>query len=260
VAAGYDPLYIRWNVKEGGHVLTETPASNWVFHDDPSADVAVMPFAPPEGFEHRPFLLKDGVATAETIKEHNIGIGDEIFVTGMFVSHVGTRRNIPLIRVGTIAAMPEELIDTEMGLMEGYLIEMRSIGGLSGSPVFVYLDPFRHPDNGVFWLLGLIHGHWSLRKKGTTANALERDLEKEKVNMGIAIVPPVDRILEVLQMPLIVEHREQQERNLRKESLPEPDSTEIPERLTKEGFEEALKKTSRRIVKPSRPEKSSSET
>ncbi len=217
-AAGYDPFYIRLNLKAGTHILAETNAEDWVFHEMPAVDVAALAFGTPDEFEHRPFLLDRGAATAAVIRDHRIGIGDEVFVTGLFVSHTGARRNIPLVRVGTIAAMPEEPIDTRMGLMEAYLIEMRSIGGLSGSPVFVYLDPFRHPDEGVFWLLGLIHGHWNIKREGEQATVLEEDLEQEKVNMGIAIVPPVDRILEVLNMPEMVERREQPERELREET------------------------------------------
>ena len=220
VASGYETFYIRLNQKKGKAVLAETSASDWEFHEVPSADVAVLAFNPPPEFEHKPFVLEGGVATADVLKTHKIGIGDEIFATGLFISHAGRQRNIPLIRVGTMAAMPEEPINTKMGWMEGYLIEMRSIGGLSGSPVFVYLDPFRHPDEGVFWLLGLIHGHWNIKKEGEPSTALEEDLEQEKVNMGIAIVPPVDRILEVLNMPELAERRAELERELGEQNLP----------------------------------------
>jgi len=41
---------------------------------------------------------------------------------------------------GNIAAMPEELIEVrDFGMMQAYLVESRSLGGISGSPVFVHV-------------------------------------------------------------------------------------------------------------------------
>jgi hypothetical protein len=67
----------------------------------------------------------------------HIGIGDAVFITGLFSHHPGKARNLRVIRVGNIAAMPDEPVKTQRGEMEAYLIEARSLGGLSGSPVFV---------------------------------------------------------------------------------------------------------------------------
>jgi hypothetical protein len=211
-AAGFDAVYLRLNTAHGFELI-ETKPDDWVFHEKPSADVAVLPMKVPEGFDHLGFLLT-GAATNEVITKHKIGIGDEVFVVGLFASHHGRQRNIPIVRVGTIAAMPEEPLDTKMGEMDAYLLEIRSIGGLSGSPAFVYLDPFRHVDAGKFWLLGLIHGHWGL-KASKQATVLEEDLEKEKINMGIAIVPPVSIVLEVLNMGELAEERERLEKRVR---------------------------------------------
>ncbi len=38
--------------------------------------------------------------------------------------------------MGNIAMMPDEPVRTSIGMMESYLIEVRSIGGLSGAPRF----------------------------------------------------------------------------------------------------------------------------
>ncbi len=48
---------------------------------------------------------------------------------------------MPIVRHGAIAAMPgEPLYDRKTGLsFRGYLLEVRSTGGLSGSPVVAYL-------------------------------------------------------------------------------------------------------------------------
>ena len=82
------------------------------------------------------------VATDKVINDNAIGVGDEVFLTGLFANHIGQQRNLPIIRVGNIALMPEEPVQhPSLGPIDAYLIEARSIGGLSGSPVFVHLAP-----------------------------------------------------------------------------------------------------------------------
>src|SRR5204863_3830509 len=102
-----------------------------------------------------------------------------------------------------------------MGPMEAYLIESRSIGGLSGSPVFVNLGLVRSirgqittaqpnvPYPTVFYLLGLTHGHFDV-------TPMVPPITTEKINMGIAIVPPVWKILEVID--------QESERDMRKKT------------------------------------------
>jgi hypothetical protein len=75
--------------------------------------------------------------------------------------------------------------------MEAYLAEGRSIGGLSGSPVFVRNTvniPIPGPEGKVKYisgvggvhLLGLMHGHWN-----ASSPALNTE-EAEVVNMGVS--------------------------------------------------------------------------
>ena len=64
--------------------------------------------------------------------------GDEVCVLGLYTSHYGAVRNTPVLRIGNIAAMLEEPVRGPGGnYMEAYLIELKTIAGLSGSPVFV---------------------------------------------------------------------------------------------------------------------------
>jgi hypothetical protein len=50
---------------------------------------------------------------------------------------------------------------------------------------------------------GIMIGHWAVPPGST--------IEKEKVNMGISVVVPADKILEVLNQPDLVEMRRAQE-------------------------------------------------
>ena len=45
---------------------------------------------------------------------------------------------MPILRMGNLAAYPQERVQVEGVEMDAYLIEARSIGGLSGSPVFYH--------------------------------------------------------------------------------------------------------------------------
>ena len=130
-------VYFRLNLKDVGAKYAVSKIEDWHFHPtDRSVDVAAMNFAYESMFDHLVYPAA-GIATADVIRTQEIGIGDEAFIVGLFAHHYGQQRNIPIIRMGNIAAMPEEKIQTASEKMEAFLIESRSIGGLSGSPVFV---------------------------------------------------------------------------------------------------------------------------
>lgn len=98
--------------------------------------------------------------------------------------------------------MAEEPVNTRMGLMEAILVEARSIGGLSGSPVFVHTRPSFVPANpeaiAGIQLLGLMHGHFD---EVFDAGPQTR----ERVNVGIGIVAPVSKLREIMTLPQVLE-------------------------------------------------------
>jgi len=208
-------VLIRINVKEGTPKFVAIDTSAWLYHlTDSSVDVAVFPiWLSQDEYDHIPITV-GMAATEEVIKENEIGVGDEVFLTGLFVNHCGIKRNLPIVRVGNIALMPEEPVQTELGPIDAYLVEARSIGGLSGSPVFVNLGASRVFGNKtkfaggkIYFWLGLMHGHFGVPKQheDDVATGL---LSKEVVNMGIAIVVPVTKILEVINQDSLVKARE----------------------------------------------------
>lgn len=116
--------------------------------------------------------------------------------------------------MGNIAMIPDEPLPTTSGNMDVYLIEARFIGGISGSPAFIFeSNPFRSPHN--FYLLGLMHGHWDISPEMKNDSFISNEVFG-KVNMGIAIVVPAKKILEVLNHPILVDCREKQEEKLKK--------------------------------------------
>ncbi len=149
--------------------------------------------------------------------ETRMGVADDVLIVGLFSQHRGEEQNIPIVRTGTMAAMSEELIRTEVGVMDGYLIEAHSLGGLSGSPAFFHLHGFRQmSSHGIkeypqpeLYLLGLIGGHWDLTPDWT-------DREKwEKTHSGMSIVVPVETIVEALEMPSVKEQRDREKAGLK---------------------------------------------
>jgi len=182
----------------------DTDANDWAFHpSDTAADVAV--FRGPTNLAGTSSLAYEiggaGLVTRATMAEENIGIGDEVFISGLFVSHVGRLRNEPIVRVGNIASIPAERVTTRLGDADVFLVEMRSLGGLSGSPAFVH-EPLRKfnildhvkfsafREEPGFALLGMVQGHFEMPPLM---------LDPERVNMGIAIITPAVKIVEAIE-------------------------------------------------------------
>lgn len=214
-------VYVRVNVKEGGYEFLSTSLDAWMFRpDNDPLDVAIIQWRPDLGKHDFKPINRKALATDDIVFDKNIGIGDEVISIGLFHRHSGTRRNLPVARVGNIAMMPEEPIQSAHGSIDGYVIESRSFGGLSGSPVYVYLSGYRpkrqanddlsyniNLNKGEIFLLGLVHGHWN--EAMPSADTLYEDAaEREELNLGMAIVIPAQRINEMLDLPEFVAFRE----------------------------------------------------
>ena len=216
---GLDAAFLRLNIRGSGATWFRTEIQEWQFdRADPTVDVAVARFLIETGkMDHLCFPLEARL-TDSIEKGYGIGVGDEVFLSGLFWPHHGKKQNIPIIRAGNIAAMPQEKISTSVGEIEGYLVEARSIGGLSGSPVFVHIG---HGMRGNtlnaggqrFFLMGLMHGHFDskLLAQDATNDAAEL-LRVETVNMGIGIVVPIERVMEIIRKNLEPSEKEEVER------------------------------------------------
>jgi hypothetical protein len=102
------------------------------------------------------------------------------------------------------------------GETDAYLVEARSIGGLSGSPVFIHAPVWRVRKDGSvvtnegsqrFHLLGLMHGHFDV---STLHDGFDVDATPAQgINTGIGVVIPVEKILETIDQPELVEMRKE---------------------------------------------------
>lgn len=253
-------LYVRLNKKDGTAQEPMPLPFEWIEPEDgDAADVAVMPFDryddPALDYKHVPIA---SAATEQAIRHHGIGLASDVYVTGLFTKRVGTKRNIPIVRAGVISAMMDDIEDEDSGLTyKAYLAELQSISGLSGSPVFAMSNRFVSFEKPYYplRLLGLIRGHYDTRKRKDKREsepvALSGD-EWDKIHNGIAIVTPVQEILKLLEGKKLVSQRRKKDRELAEENAPTLDSDFGESQpqvggLTREGFEEALRRASRKV-------------
>jgi hypothetical protein len=223
-------LYARFNKKDGTAFKPIPLAFNkWVLPEDDAVDLAVMPFDifedPEHDFSHIPI---EGAAIKDGNRDFGIGLGSEIFVTGLFTGRVGKQRNLPIVRAGIISSLPDELEDETTGLpYTAYLAELQSIGGLSGSPVFAW-SQIAHFEPGAssgykFRLLRLIRGHFDIKRRKTSHQNSDinfTDDEWDKIHNGIAIVTPVGELIKLLDDDELKKLRLKQDRALASQRAP----------------------------------------
>jgi len=220
------------NRKGGGTIyITDVRGDYWTCHPkDMTADVAVVQVVlSPEADVVAIALEHFGIPAR--LNDLKIGIGDEVITTGLFTAAPGLKQNQPILRFGNIAMMPTEQIQTELGYADVFLVESRSIGGLSGSPVFVRhtlaakvsksdgTEDMMFANGPGITLLGMAHGHWDIRESEINKPRIIHDSQRG-VNMGIAIVVPAIKIFETLYHPGLIALRKEQEQKAIKQGTP----------------------------------------
>lgn len=159
----------RINTHQGGFDTVELDERNWHCHPE-GDDLAVCPLPINQEIHKIDPIALDAFLTKEILDRLWIGPGDPAFVIGRFSLHEGRTRNMPAVRFGQISQLPVDKIKFEGIQQESILVEIRSLGGYSGSPVFVHIDyeywrrrlsvfggkakPTKGPELGP-WLLGV---------------------------------------------------------------------------------------------------------
>lgn len=129
---------IRFNTAESTEPFNFGP-EEWETIAD-GEDIAVVPL----DFSFDKLSLTS-VSVASFADEYDvrfgrIGIGDDVFMLGLFLDHSGVDRNRPLARFGNISMLPDPSapIKRKNDLSQSYIVDMHSRSGFSGSPVFAY--------------------------------------------------------------------------------------------------------------------------
>jgi hypothetical protein len=173
------------------------PKLPWVFPDDPSVDLAIIPFAADQSkvdFEPIPTTM---LATDDIVKANGIGEGDPVIFAGLFVQVPGLIKLEPIVRQGIIAMIPDEAIGTTLKRPGSlYLADVHVFGGNSGAPMFVNLGGFRNGSliaGNNYKLLGVVSGY---EKEDADFNLQAATTYSGKLGMnsGVASVVPAKEL------------------------------------------------------------------
>lgn len=253
--------YLLVNSKSGPPIRLTTFYPRWFFHPtDEKADVAVIQIGEHPDADTLAVLIDLFVTQEDIESRESVDIGDEVFVTGLFTLAPGQKKNLPIVRHGNVAMIPEEQIQTDLGFTDVYLVEGRSIGGLSGSPVFVRrtesikgktedgrITQLHGP--GPFKLLGVMHGHWKIDPADINNIVFTHD--PKGVNSGIAIVTPSIKLADILNQPGMGKIREisDEDYGRKRGHVPTMDSAKKADEptFTQADFESVLTRVSRKL-------------
>jgi hypothetical protein len=226
-------VYIELNYRDGTRRTVMTPPSEWCAHpNNNDIDVALIPWKMAKDLDHSCIPIEPHPEAKG--KRYEVGIGTDIFIPGLFLRHSGKKKNIPILRTGTIAALPDEpvqLYSDGRTVPQAYLVEAHSTGGLSGSPVlacpmeieFKPSDEHRKEPRlrtAHIWI-GMVSAHWQFDEDPKEGKDTE-----SSINSGIAVVTPKESVLEVLQHPRLVEMREQEKRRRANAAAPTLDDAQ----------------------------------
>jgi len=251
--------------------------TDWTMSAD--SDLAVWCVDLPEGADYWPYPMYDSYN-----RPPRVVAGYDIFSVGLFSRLPGEHSVDALVRSGKVARsltkvrlVVNEIKETEVDA-DAHIVESRSWGGESGSPVFLYKDNWRisrsamstaYPGTLIMGdspdeivpdvqpaLLGIMHGHYKL-SSGVSAHD-GRKIGNVEVNSGVGVVIPVEHLARLLMTDKLSEERQKikgrHEERYRRQITPTPSSTPSGEEsFTREDFESALKKASQRI-QPSKPD------
>jgi hypothetical protein len=214
---GGDSVSVRANRKLGDATVFRIPKARKFV--DSNNDIAVFPLPwPHDAFDQKRLHL-DREKRRQILKlsdDFFPGVGDEVATVGLYTTHQGETRNIPIVRIGNIARLPHEPVRSTRGFAKAYLVETRSIVGLSGSPVLlnlpeVWIDNNRQPHflhgkgRGAY-PVGMMLGYHLV---GSTEDQIQvtqearaaglGPLTADERNTGLAVVIPFERILDVIE-------------------------------------------------------------
>jgi len=105
---GATEIHIRVNFKDKTSGWTSVPLTKWGFHPtDANVDVSALAFPLHPDWDHLA-IPENAFMTKEKAAARHMGLGDEVFITGLFKFHEGKTRNIPICRMGNLAALDDE--------------------------------------------------------------------------------------------------------------------------------------------------------
>jgi len=249
---------IRFRTADGKSVVRQSHRKEWMDHPD-GTDVSAFYLGFSTQLPNARAFSREIFLTEANCKKFNVGIGDEVYMIGRFLKYERKRINEPTLRFGNIVMNATSIPDAGLGPQLSFLVEMRSLSGYSGSPVFLYMSPIHGRDGGEFpapeesgWLLGINRGHIPYDEVVIDGKGKKVSDYHVETNVGIAAVVPAWKILELLEGDVPTKQRKQKDTALAKEVAKnpiKPDAAIVPG-VTREQFMKDLETVVRRGRRP----------
>ncbi len=212
VAAHLDiDFFLRLNTLAGAAEPKPIASADWLYHPDDAVDIAITAIGmDATHFDHRALPLTKVASKDKTF------CGQRVHIVGLFRLHYGKMRNVPIVHTGHIAALadPKEKIvivncvTSKQVMAESYLVEVQTLEGLSGSPVFVqeYFPWIAQIESesgdvadetvaafGPMVLLGVYQGAWDAVPGAILA--ADRNIEGTlRIPLGMGMVVPIEQV------------------------------------------------------------------
>jgi hypothetical protein len=208
-----DWIYYRINQNDDQSVVRAISKKLYISHA--TTDLAIF-YVDQKPEDEGKFFVLDRFIRNEWIQHYGgVGVGDDIAIIGLYTSHYGIVRNQPIARFGNVSAIPSEPISTGRDNVIGYLVEARSIAGLSGSPVFLTVPPILRRDGNLlgapnpdYHPVGIVLGQHTIQYKKDDIDIpkwqheeISDDTETQLIERGtgFSVVAHFDSVFELIE-------------------------------------------------------------
>ena len=209
---------IRLNTLAGRVEVLEMTGADWIAHPD-GDDLAICPLGVvPDGVKFNYLRRELFIKRASDGSPHFTGLpgsgppvflGSGVFMVGRFMP-IESRVNQPVVRFGDIAMLPAPIRSPRGIDQESYLVEMHSVSGFSGSPVFI--GTYNELGSLAQRFLGVDWGHIPHVHPVLDADARHPSYTVEQ-NSGMMMVIPSWKLEEMLDSDEINEWKDEQIRD-----------------------------------------------
>jgi len=177
-------------------------AELWSRHPDPDVDVAAIAInvalLREHGIQYGVFADDQHIMALSDAQQHGICEGNGVFVLGFPLGDPGTVRNYVVVRDGVVA----RIRDAIAGASSTFLIDASIFPGNSGGPVvtkpeFVAIEGTESYSKAS--LLGIVSAYVPYQDVAISTQTNRPRITFEE-NSGLAVVVPVDRIVEAVDI------------------------------------------------------------
>jgi hypothetical protein len=185
-------------------------------HKDSGVDIVVFRTPHFAQAKYEPVPL-DLIASKEIYISQKIQSTDRVVFPGLLINFLGSAKNYPVTRNGSIALISDEPVPMKYKVgskeiltkQEIILIDGIAVPGASGSPVFLWPGPRIQGDSFTLgtkpYILGVLHGFYpALPREIYEVNTSGTSMFFSE-NSGIAIVFPSWRLREIVEYPEVIE-------------------------------------------------------